>query len=150
MAPCAPKMISNKVEIDKLNDSDQPWTAIVNVKEKQNPFSHYTKTQKMVFSDEMGAKVEGILFGQAVSIMGPRFQTCRKYRVSNAPIRYIKPEYRSRGLSKQWVIGIGTVVEEVNEPITILVTKEQYTPFDSLNDFTGVQDGFVGKCIWFT
>ncbi|CAI9102991.1 OLC1v1001398C1 [Oldenlandia corymbosa var. corymbosa] len=118
MAPCAPKMIANKVEIDKLNDSDQPWTAI-------------------------GAKVEGIMFGQAVSIMGPRLQACRKYRVSNSPIRYIKPEYRSPGLSKQWVIGIGTVVEEVNEPITTLVTKEQYTPFDSLNDFAGIQDGFV-------
>ncbi|CAI9112307.1 OLC1v1012744C1 [Oldenlandia corymbosa var. corymbosa] len=52
MAPCAPKMIANKVEIDKLNDSDQPWTAIVTVEEKRNPFGHYTKTQKMVFSDE--------------------------------------------------------------------------------------------------
>ncbi|CAI9112183.1 OLC1v1012589C1 [Oldenlandia corymbosa var. corymbosa] len=62
MAPCAPKMIVNKVEIDKINDSDQPWTAIITVEEKQNPFGHYIKTQKMVFNDEKGAKVEGIMF----------------------------------------------------------------------------------------
>ncbi|CAI9090461.1 OLC1v1025238C1 [Oldenlandia corymbosa var. corymbosa] len=144
MAPHAPKMIGNKVEIDKLNDSDQPWSVVVIVEEKQNPFGNYTKTQKMIFSDEKGAKVEAIMFGQVVGIMAPRFQACKKYRISNAPIRFIKPEYMTPGLTKQWVISVGTVVEEVNEPITALVTKKQYTPFDSLNEFVGVQDGFVG------
>ncbi|CAI9109311.1 OLC1v1009114C1 [Oldenlandia corymbosa var. corymbosa] len=124
MAPHAPKMIGNKVEIDKLNDSDQPCSVVVIVKEKQNPF-------------------EAIMFGQAIDIMAPRFQACKKYRISNAPIQFIKPEYMTPGLTKQWVISVGTVVEEVNEPITALVTKEQYTHFDSLNKFAGVQDGFV-------
>ncbi|CAI9112874.1 OLC1v1013374C1 [Oldenlandia corymbosa var. corymbosa] len=143
MAPHAPRMIGNKVEIDKLTDSDKPWSVVVTVEEKQNPFGNYAKTQKMIFSDEKGAKVEGIMFGQAVGIMAPQFQACKKYRISNAPIRFIKPAYRIPGLTKQWVIGIGTIVEEVNEPITALVTEEQYTPFDSLNEFAGVQDGFV-------
>ncbi|CAI9101559.1 OLC1v1038912C1 [Oldenlandia corymbosa var. corymbosa] len=34
MAPCAPKMIANKVEIDKLNDFDESWAAIITVEEK--------------------------------------------------------------------------------------------------------------------
>ncbi|CAI9118567.1 OLC1v1020154C1 [Oldenlandia corymbosa var. corymbosa] len=110
MTPCAPKMMANKVEIDKLNDSDQPWTAIITVEEKQNPFGQYTKIQKMVFSDEKSTKVEGIIFGMAVSIMGPRFQTCRKYRVSNAPIRL---QYLRLSLWEEFHQDVGILLTEL-------------------------------------
>ncbi|CAI9102681.1 OLC1v1000983C1 [Oldenlandia corymbosa var. corymbosa] len=97
MAPYAPKMIAKKVEIDKLNDSDQPWTAIGTVEEKQNPFGHYTKTQKMVFSDEKGAKVEDVIgviversYTQTVTTGKGKKRMIQKFYKLNEKLQYVR------------------------------------------------------------
>ncbi|XP_074582890.1 replication protein A 70 kDa DNA-binding subunit B-like isoform X1 [Curcuma longa] len=135
------------VPIDKLTNDDQPWVATITVEEKLNLIQSMkspTKFQKFIFSDTQGAKVEGIMFNRAIETMASKLQPYKKYRISNAQIREIKdPKYRPANVLMQWVIGVDTVIEEIDDDIIVLPIKYDFTPFQDLGQHVDKKDAVV-------
>ncbi|CAI9112386.1 OLC1v1012833C1 [Oldenlandia corymbosa var. corymbosa] len=90
------------VPIDELKDVHRPWEAVIMVEQKTRPYQKpgsSTRMQKMIFSDDKGARVEGIMFNNAIDLVGHKFEPCKKYRICNATTvrnHELPPQARSR------------------------------------------------------
>ncbi|CAI9087876.1 OLC1v1022062C1 [Oldenlandia corymbosa var. corymbosa] len=90
MAPCALKMIANKVEIDKLNDSNQPWTAIITVEEKYRLRANIHDESGSIQASTFGSIAEKILGFTATEIVENPEKTGSRWWLS----KIVDPAYR--------------------------------------------------------
>lgn len=124
--------------IREIKPGMKSWAAKVTVQEKRQPASSDrspTTYQKLILVDANGSQVEGILFNRAIQVMGTRLSVFKKYKIANAEVRQIDEQYRSDGLTIQWIISTKTVIEELPEDADMIPTKFCYTMFKDLAQF---------------
>nr|XP_027067672.1 replication protein A 70 kDa DNA-binding subunit B-like [Coffea arabica] len=131
----------NLLSIADIKPKMRGWSAHVTVQEKMHVASSQkspTRYQKFVFSDDQGSRVEGIMFNAAIEKMESKLHTFKKYLISNADIREIEEQYQTNCLTIQWVISAKTVVEELSEQGSCVLTNE-FTPI-SFKDLASYAD----------
>ncbi|XP_071931589.1 replication protein A 70 kDa DNA-binding subunit B-like isoform X5 [Coffea arabica] len=131
----------NLLSIADIKPKMRGWSVHVIVQEKMHIASSQkspTRYQKFVFSDDQGSRVEEIMFNAAIEKMGSKLHTFKKYLISNADVREIEEQYQTNGLAIQWVISAKTVVEELSEQGSCVLTNE-FTPI-SFKDLASYAD----------
>ena len=65
--------------------------------------------------------------------MGPKLLPYKRYKITNAIIKEISdPSFRPAGTTMQWVIGSGTVIEEIDDIAFIVPMKFEFIKFEAL------------------
>ena len=90
------------------------------------------------------------MFNAAIEKMGSKLHTFKKYLISNADVREIEEQYQTNGLTIQWVISAKTVVEELSEQGSCVLTNE-FTPisFKDLASYADSKSQTVGQYAFF-
>ncbi|XP_027169604.1 replication protein A 70 kDa DNA-binding subunit B-like [Coffea eugenioides] len=145
------RQMVNLLSIANIKPKMRGWLAHVTVQEKMHITSSQkspTRYQKFVFSDDQGSRVEGIMFNAAIEKMGSKLHTFKKYLISNADVREIEEQYQTNDLTIQWVISAKTVVEELSEQGSCVLTNE-FTPisFKDLASYADSKSQTVGQMV---
>ncbi|XP_027178070.1 replication factor A protein 1-like [Coffea eugenioides] len=111
------------------------WSCIVTVQEKQQitgSMGTPTRKQKFVFYDSEGSRVKGIIFNDDIPRMSSILQVYKKYKISNAEVRTIPPNFQTSELTVQWVISTKTVIDEIADDDEVMPVKFWYSKFTDL------------------
>ncbi|KAK6923636.1 DNA helicase Pif1-like [Dillenia turbinata] len=104
------------------------------------------KTRNVIFAEmfDLGTQVEGIMFNADIPKICPMLQLYKKYLILNAVVRPIPPKFQSVDLKTQWVISIGTLVEESNDgDDSVMFGSFSYTKFTDLVQYMNRKDTSV-------
>ncbi|KAL3539149.1 hypothetical protein ACH5RR_002515 [Cinchona calisaya] len=77
--------------------------------------------------------------------MSSKLQIYKTYKISNAEVRNILPQFQSDGIQKQWVISTETVPEEVTDEQNNMLTIEfNYTAFKDFTQYVDSKNHAIG------
>ena len=78
------------------------------------------------------------MFNHKVRTMGSKLQLYKKYRISNAQVKYIPQKFEHDGIKMQWIISSQTVLEELPDEEIVIPVDYDFKAFTDLGKYINV------------